>query len=186
VLRKRPKESAERKRRSTHAWAELCVPGAGWITFDPTNRSVGGFNLIPVAVVRDICQAIPVSGDFVGTADAFAGVSVEVPVRSCFTEASAQAHFAGPTARLVSRSSLEICFAPAVLPGTPERNTARMVATTAKLRASPSPWTARRWYPASTASQCSKAPPAALGHRRGAYASAPTRMARRRSGTLGR
>jgi hypothetical protein len=30
------------------------VPGAGWITFDPTNRSVGGFNLIPVAVVRDM------------------------------------------------------------------------------------------------------------------------------------
>jgi transglutaminase-like putative cysteine protease len=34
---------------STHAWAELYVPGAGWITFDPTNRSVGGFNLIPAA-----------------------------------------------------------------------------------------------------------------------------------------
>ncbi len=33
---------------STHAWAEVYAPGAGWITFDPTNRSVGGFNLIPV------------------------------------------------------------------------------------------------------------------------------------------
>jgi len=30
---------------STHAWAEVFVPGAGWITFDPTNRSVGGRNL---------------------------------------------------------------------------------------------------------------------------------------------
>jgi transglutaminase-like putative cysteine protease len=67
---------------STHAWAELYVPGAGWITFDPTNRSVGGFNLIPVAVVRDIRQAIPVSGSFVGAADAFAGMSVEVLVTS--------------------------------------------------------------------------------------------------------
>jgi hypothetical protein len=67
---------------STHAWAELYVPGAGWITFDPTNRSVGGFNLIPVAVVRDIRQAMPVSGSFVGMADAFAGMSVEVLVTS--------------------------------------------------------------------------------------------------------
>ena len=67
---------------STHAWAEVFVPGAGWITFDPTNRSVGGFNLIPVAVVRDIRQAIPVSGNFVGMTDAFAGMSVEVLVTS--------------------------------------------------------------------------------------------------------
>ena len=50
---------------STHAWAEVFVPGAGWITFDPTNRSVGGFNLIPVAVARDIRQAMPVAGSFV-------------------------------------------------------------------------------------------------------------------------
>jgi transglutaminase-like putative cysteine protease len=67
---------------STHAWAEVFVPGAGWITFDPTNRGVGGFNLIPVAVVRDIQQAIPVSGSFVGMTDAFANLSVEVRVTS--------------------------------------------------------------------------------------------------------
>jgi transglutaminase-like putative cysteine protease len=67
---------------STHAWAEVFVPGAGWITFDPTNRSVGGFNLIPVAVVRDIRQAVPVSGNFVGMTDAFAGMSVDVLVTS--------------------------------------------------------------------------------------------------------
>jgi transglutaminase-like putative cysteine protease len=67
---------------STHAWAEVFVPGAGWITFDPTNRSLGGFNLIPVAVVRDIGQAAPVSGSFVGMTNAFAGISVEVMVTS--------------------------------------------------------------------------------------------------------
>jgi transglutaminase-like putative cysteine protease len=37
---------------STHAWAEVFVPDAGWITFDPTNRSMGGANLIPVADLR--------------------------------------------------------------------------------------------------------------------------------------
>jgi transglutaminase-like putative cysteine protease len=67
---------------STHAWAEIFVPGAGWISFDPTNRGMGGSNLIPVAVVRDIRQAMPVSGSFVGTTNAFAGMSVEVLVTS--------------------------------------------------------------------------------------------------------
>lgn len=67
---------------TTHAWAEVYVPGAGWITFDPTNRSVGGVNLIPVAVGRDIRLVMPVTGSFVGMSDAFAGMSVEVCVRS--------------------------------------------------------------------------------------------------------
>ena len=65
---------------TTHAWAEIFVPGAGWISFDPTNRGVGGFNLIPVAVARDIRQAMPVSGSFTGTTGAFQRMSVEVVV----------------------------------------------------------------------------------------------------------
>ena len=65
---------------STHAWAEVYVPGAGWISFDPTNRVVGGFNLIPVGVARDIRQVMPVVGSFVGNSDAFQGMSVEVTV----------------------------------------------------------------------------------------------------------
>ena len=65
---------------STHAWAEVYLPGAGWITFDPTNRSVGGFNLIPVAVARDIGQVMPVSGSFVGMTGAFRDMAVAVVV----------------------------------------------------------------------------------------------------------
>jgi transglutaminase-like putative cysteine protease len=58
------------------------LPGAGWISFDPTNRAVGGFNLIPVAVGRIIAQVMPMTGTFVGTADAYQGMSVEVQVIS--------------------------------------------------------------------------------------------------------
>lgn len=67
---------------TTHAWAEVFVPGAGWITFDPTNRSFGGFNLIPVAVGRGIHQVMPVAGSFNGATDAFEGLWVDVSVTS--------------------------------------------------------------------------------------------------------
>lgn len=67
---------------STHAWAEVYVPGAGWIAFDSTNSGVGGFNLIPVAVACDIQQAMPVTGSYAGPGDALLDMSVSVRVTS--------------------------------------------------------------------------------------------------------
>ena len=64
------------------AWAEVYVPGAGWITFDPTNRSFGSANLIPVAVGLDMRRVMPVVGDFVGASDTFHGMLVDVSVTS--------------------------------------------------------------------------------------------------------
>lgn len=63
---------------STHAWAEVFVPGAGWVAFDPTNQSVGSKNLIPIAVARGIHQVVPVAGSFIGPADALQAMKVEV------------------------------------------------------------------------------------------------------------
>jgi transglutaminase-like putative cysteine protease len=65
---------------ATHAWAQIYLPGAGWVEFDPTNRLAGGRNLIRVAVTRDPSQAIPLSGSFTGAANAFVAMNVEVEI----------------------------------------------------------------------------------------------------------
>lgn len=65
---------------STHAWAEVYLPSAGWIAFDPTQQRVGESNLIPVAVARSNRQIMPVTGAYTGVPKDFVGMDVEVRV----------------------------------------------------------------------------------------------------------
>ena len=65
---------------STHAWAHIYVPGAGWLEFDPTNGLIGNRELIRVAVTRDPRQALPLFGTYTGFPADNLGMTVEVSV----------------------------------------------------------------------------------------------------------
>jgi transglutaminase-like putative cysteine protease len=65
---------------STHAWVQVYLPSAGWIEFDPTNGITGSRDLIRVAVARDPSQAIPLHGTYLGPAEAFVDMEVNIHV----------------------------------------------------------------------------------------------------------
>lgn len=63
---------------STHAWAEVYLPGGGWKGFDPTIGDIVGTDHIPVAVSRWAESVPPVSGSFSGIAKSELDVGVWV------------------------------------------------------------------------------------------------------------
>lgn len=70
---------------ATHAWLQLYLPGAGWRTYDPTNRITAGFDLIQVAIARHPAQVIPLSGSWFGESEDYLGMDVSVKIRKLGT-----------------------------------------------------------------------------------------------------
>jgi transglutaminase-like putative cysteine protease len=65
---------------ATHAWAQVFLPGVGWIDFDPTSGTAGSARLVTVAVVRDPYDALPLHGTYFGGATDHLGMDVQVHV----------------------------------------------------------------------------------------------------------
>lgn len=67
---------------STHAWAEVYLPGAGWKGFDPTSGEVVGNRHIATAVARHPEAVPPVAGSFIGSISLQPQMRVEVRVNA--------------------------------------------------------------------------------------------------------
>ena len=65
---------------TTHAWAEVYLPGPGWKGFDPTAGELTGSRHIPVAVARHPEVVPPVAGSFVGPKGQIPMLTVDVQV----------------------------------------------------------------------------------------------------------
>ena len=63
---------------ATHAWAEIYLPGAGWLGFDPTIGDIVGADHFPVAVAHLPESVPPISGSFRGAAQSTMDVGVWV------------------------------------------------------------------------------------------------------------
>lgn len=63
---------------STHAWAQIYLPGPGWVDFDPTSGNIGREKLVVVAVAHHPQHTLPLHGTYVGSASDSLGMDVKV------------------------------------------------------------------------------------------------------------
>lgn len=66
---------------STHAWAEVYLPGAGWKGFDSTSGLLVGDDHIATAVSRHPEMIPPVAGQFIGPPGTQSWMNVQVEVK---------------------------------------------------------------------------------------------------------
>lgn len=82
---------------STHAWAEVYIPGPGWKGFDPTAGVLAGSSHIAVAVAHHPETVPPVSGSFLGPSGIRPQMHVAVGVReAAVTVAPKKSDESGP------------------------------------------------------------------------------------------
>jgi transglutaminase-like putative cysteine protease len=55
-----------RAENALHAWVETYIPGAGWISLDPTNGVFADHHRIPAAVGLEHAQIAPITGHYYG------------------------------------------------------------------------------------------------------------------------
>jgi len=72
------RESEEDQRQATHFWAEIEVPGFGWIGFDPANDHCPDARYVRVARGLDFRDAAPISGARVGGGHEVLNIGVNV------------------------------------------------------------------------------------------------------------
>ncbi|MCV2894679.1 transglutaminase family protein [Lentibacter sp. XHP0401] len=63
---------------ATHAWAEVCIDGLGWVGFDISNGVSPDERYVRIAIGRDARDAAPIEGLRMGTADETLMVSLQV------------------------------------------------------------------------------------------------------------
>lgn len=63
---------------ATHAWAEVCVDGLGWVGFDVSNGVSPDDKYVRIAIGRDARDAAPIEGLRMGSADETLMVSLQV------------------------------------------------------------------------------------------------------------